>query len=104
MIADDTIMYHVQQTASYLEEDELKASYNEVSDWIKNPNAGESMILEASSPMIEYLIQKELRIRFLNIWTEPKNKKVRIIYIFYSWSAQFPFFMFFIFFFLRLYC
>ncbi|XP_046744638.1 pre-piRNA 3'-exonuclease trimmer-like [Diprion similis] len=75
-VADNILLRNIERSVSYMEEDKLKESYNRVAEWLKTSNVGEPMSLDAASPMLEYLMQKELRTRYPQIWTEPRHGKI----------------------------
>ncbi|XP_020708976.2 pre-piRNA 3'-exonuclease trimmer-like isoform X2 [Athalia rosae] len=76
-VSNETI-YHLESSISFKEQDELTASYFQISDWLKDPDAEKSMSLDTGSTLFEYIVQKEARRRFSKIWTESRNGKIII--------------------------
>ncbi|XP_076289779.1 pre-piRNA 3'-exonuclease trimmer [Lasioglossum baleicum] len=64
---------------SYAEEDEFKECKQRVYQWLTNEPNEISLKLATSSPILQYMIHKELRSAFKNIWTMSSYKSVIII-------------------------
>lgn len=69
----DNLINKLEQL-SYEEEDDMKHCRSKISGWIKKGPKEPSFKLDTSSPILQYLIQKELRTKFKNIWTTPGFK------------------------------
>ncbi|KZC12235.1 Poly(A)-specific ribonuclease PARN-like domain-containing protein 1 [Dufourea novaeangliae] len=64
---------------SYEEEDDFKDCKNKVSEWISTYPNEISMVLKAASPILQYMMHKELRSSFKNIWTVYGHKSITVI-------------------------
>ena len=64
---------------TYDEEDDLKDCTNKVYEWLKSSPDQISYELETASPILQYMMHKELRTTFPNIWTVSGHKCVIVI-------------------------
>ena len=62
---------------TYDEEDDLKDCTNKVYEWLKSSPDQISFELETASPILQYMMHKELRSTFPHIWTVSGHKCVR---------------------------
>ncbi|XP_033230635.1 pre-piRNA 3'-exonuclease trimmer-like [Belonocnema kinseyi] len=77
---EDILMRHLERFISNKDSDELRDSRNKVADWLRQktePYA--AMEIETDSPFLQYLMHKELRYQFPDIWTYPGKRKVIVI-------------------------
>lgn len=79
-VNQDNLINKLEQL-SYEEEDDIKHCRSKISGWIKKGPKEPSFKLDTSSPILQYLIQKELRTKFKNIWTTPGFKSVDVIQV-----------------------
>ena len=71
-------MRHLERFISNKDSDALRESRNVVADWLrqlKEPYA--TIEIDADSPFLQYLMHKELRLQFPDIWTYPGKRKVK---------------------------
>lgn len=62
---------------SYKEEDDLRDYINQVAKWLNTSSEETSSYkINAANPILQYLVHKELRNRFPNIWTLSGNNEV----------------------------
>ncbi|XP_025157816.1 pre-piRNA 3'-exonuclease trimmer isoform X2 [Harpegnathos saltator] len=79
-IQQNTLIYNIKQVISFTEEDTLKNTINEVAKWLAtNIDETNSFKIKTSSPNLQYLMHKELRKHFPNIWTLSGNESVTVI-------------------------
>ncbi|KOC67680.1 Poly(A)-specific ribonuclease PARN-like domain-containing protein 1 [Habropoda laboriosa] len=64
---------------TYEEEDYLKESKKKAFDWITNDSNEALFKVETSNPFLQYVLHKELRSSFDNIWTLWKRESVYIV-------------------------
>lgn len=58
------------------EEDVFKVCKNKVWNWLENNPADLSFELKTASPILQYMVHKEIRNSFKNIWTASGNRSV----------------------------
>lgn len=67
----------VERHISHKEEDDLKDYINQVAEWLNiTGEETNTFQVDAATPLLQYLIHKELRNRFPNIWTLSGNNEV----------------------------
>ncbi|XP_053994436.1 pre-piRNA 3'-exonuclease trimmer-like [Hylaeus volcanicus] len=64
---------------SYEEEDDFKDCKNKVFNWLKRSPNQVSLEIKTASPILQYMVHRELRSRFNNIWTVSGCKSVTVL-------------------------
>ncbi|CAK9831519.1 Pre-piRNA 3'-exonuclease trimmer [Anthophora retusa] len=64
---------------TYNEEDYLKECKDKVFKWLTEKSDQTSLKLEAMNPILQYILQKQLRSSFNNIWTTSGYKSIDIV-------------------------
>ncbi|KAL6437323.1 hypothetical protein ACFW04_005079 [Cataglyphis niger] len=81
-LQDNVLFRNVERSISYKEEDILKDYINQVSEWLnKASDETSSFKIDTSTPILQYLMHKELRNRFPNVWTFSGNNMVTVMKI-----------------------
>ncbi|KAG7212344.1 hypothetical protein KM043_012665 [Ampulex compressa] len=79
-LAANVLVRNVQRSVSYQDEDNLRNYSNIVADWLQtSPKNEASLEVKVATPLLQYLMHKELRNRFQNIWTLSGEHSVIII-------------------------
>ncbi|XP_072760926.1 pre-piRNA 3'-exonuclease trimmer [Anoplolepis gracilipes] len=78
----NVLFRHVERSVSYKEEDILKDYIIQVSEWLNTASDETSSFkIDTPTPILQYLMHKELRNHFLNVWTLSGNNMVTVIKI-----------------------
>ncbi|XP_015602322.1 pre-piRNA 3'-exonuclease trimmer isoform X2 [Cephus cinctus] len=67
-----------EQFLSYKDENELKVHSFQIFEWLQT-NPKDPIVIHTSTPILQYLLQKELRNQFPNIWTYAGDRKVTVL-------------------------
>ena len=79
-------MRHLERFISNKDSDELKESRNKVADWLRQKTEPYAAFeIDTDSPFLQYLMHKELRNQFPDIWTYPGKRKANIF--FFHWRT-----------------
>lgn len=71
------LLYNVEQSMSYMEEEDFKDKITQVLEWLNTASDEiDSFKVETLTPTFQYLMHKELRNRFPNVWTFSGNNMV----------------------------
>lgn len=70
---------HNLEHLTYEEEDMFKDCKTKVFKWLTNKQNQTPFQLEATSPILKYMLQKEIRSSFKNVWTTAGYKNVGVI-------------------------
>lgn len=76
--SDENVLFrNVERSISYKEEDSLKDYINKVSEWLNTASEETSSFkIDTPTPILQYLVHKELRHHFPNVWTFSGNNMV----------------------------
>lgn len=81
-LQDNMLFRNVERSISYKEEDILKDYIHQVSEWLNRASDETSSFkIDTSTPILQYLMHKELRNRFRNVWTFSGNNMVTVMKI-----------------------
>lgn len=78
-IKEDSLAYNLNHL-TYEEENEFINYKTKISEWIAN-KSGETLKVETSNPILQYLIHKDIRHNYKNVWSISDDKSVNIIEI-----------------------
>lgn len=81
-LQDNVLFRRVERSISYKEEDTLKDYISQVSEWL-NTTSDEtnSFKINTPTPILQYLMHKELRKCFPNVWTFSGNNMITVMKI-----------------------
>lgn len=80
-LKNEELIRNVERRVSYREEDDIKDYKNRVAEWLNNSEDSVSFQINNISPLLQYLLHKELRAHFVNIWTLSSNNSITVIKI-----------------------
>lgn len=75
-IKEDSLAYNLNHL-TYEEENEFINYKTKISEWIAN-KSGETLKVETSNPILQYLIHKDIRHNYKNVWSISDDKSVCI--------------------------
>lgn len=76
-LQENTLLDNVEQSMSYMEEEDFKDKITQVLEWVNTASdETDSFKVETATPTLQYLMHKELRNRFPNVWTFSGNNMV----------------------------
>lgn len=73
---NNALVNYLDRLLSYSDEDEIKHCWNTVAEWLQKKGQQTVLQLNVDKPLVQYLVHKELRKRFLNIWTSVSDENV----------------------------
>lgn len=65
---------------TYEEENEFIDYKTKISEWIANNKSEQTLKIQTSNPILQYLIHKDIRYNYKNIWSISDHKSVCIQY------------------------
>lgn len=81
-LQEDILMRDLERLLCNRDADDLKNSRNVVADWLRQKTEPSDILeIDADSQFLQYLMQKELRNQFPDIWTYPGKYRVSFIYV-----------------------
>lgn len=79
-LQEDILMRDLERLLCNRDADDLKNSRNVVADWLRQKTEPSDILeIDADSQFLQYLMQKELRNQFPDIWTYPGKYRVAVI-------------------------
>lgn len=76
-IKEGSLAYNLNHL-TYEEENEFVNYKTKISEWIANKRNEETLKVETSNPILQYLIHKDIRQKYKNIWSISDDKSVCI--------------------------
>lgn len=80
-IKEDSLAYNLNHL-TYEEENEFIDYKTKISEWIANNNE-ETLKVETSNPILQYLIHKDIRHNYKSTWSISDDKSVCILLFYY---------------------